>query len=126
LEANELRSCFVENKGNGSFEMKSLPSLAQLSPIFCFLVDDYDQDGNKDVLLAGNFSAVKPEIGKYDASYGLLLKGDGKNNFAPVPVHESGFLVQGEARDMIPLKIGNKKTVLISKNNDKTQILEIK
>jgi hypothetical protein len=127
LEATNLHSCFIENKGNGNFEMKPLPTLAQLSPVFCFLVLDYDKDGNKDLLLAGNFTAVKPEIGNYDASYGLLLKGDGKNNFTPIPVSQSGFFVQGEVRDMVSLKLANQKEVMvIAKNNDKVQVLEKK
>ncbi len=127
LEAKNLRSCFIENKGNGNFEIKPLPTLAQLSPVFCFLVLDYDRDGNKDLLLAGNFTAVKPEIGNYDASYGLLLKGDGKNNFTPIPVSQSGFFAEGEVRDMVLLKLANQKEVIvIAKNNDKVQVLEKK
>jgi hypothetical protein len=127
LEARNLQTCFIENKGNSNFAIKPLPTLAQLSPVFCFLVLDYDKDGNKDLLLAGNFTAVKPEIGNYDASYGLLLKGDGKNNFMPIPVSQSGFFVQGEARDMISLKLANQKeVVIITKNNDKVQVLEKK
>ncbi|SFF48338.1 VCBS repeat-containing protein [Thermoflexibacter ruber] len=127
LEARNLQSCFIENKGSSNFEVKSLPTLAQLSPVFCFLVLDYDKDGNKDLLLAGNFTAVKPEIGNYDACYGLLLKGDGKNNFTPIPVSQSGFFAQGEVRDMISLRLANQKEVIIiAKNNDKVQILEKK
>lgn len=127
LEARNLQSCFIENKGSGNFEVKALPTLAQLSPVFCFLVLDYDKDGNKDLLLAGNFTAVKPEIGNYDACYGLLLKGDGKNNFTPVPVSQSGFFAQGEVRDMISLRLANQREVIIiAKNNDKVQILEKK
>ncbi|GAB4478324.1 MAG: VCBS repeat-containing protein [Thermoflexibacter sp.] len=127
LEARNLQSCFIENKGNSNFEVKSLPTLAQLSPVFCFLVLDYDKDGNKDLLLSGNFTAVKPEIGNYDASYGLLLKGDGKNNFTPIPVSQSGFFAQGEVRDMISLRLANQREVIIiAKNSDKVQILEKK
>ncbi len=127
LEARNLSTCFIENKGDNNFKIKALPFLAQLSPTFCFLVLDYDKDGNKDVLLAGNFSAVKPEIGKYDASYGLLLKGDGKNNFAPIPVSESGFFVQGEARDIISIQLANQKEIIIiAKNNEAIQVLEKK
>jgi hypothetical protein len=126
LEVRTLQSCFVENKGaNKGFELKSLPTLAQLSPVFCFLAGDYDGDGNKDILLGGNFSAVKPEIGQYDASYGLLLKGDGKNNFVQVPVNQSGFFVQGEIRDMVLLSMGkHRQTVIIGKNNGDLQVME--
>jgi len=126
LEAKNLQTVFIENKGSSNgFEIKPLPLQAQLSPVFCFLVGDYDADGKKDILLAGNFSAVKPEIGQYDASYGLLLKGDGKNSFAPIPVSKSGFLVQGESRDIISLSLGKStQLILVAKNNDVIQVIQ--
>lgn len=128
LDAKNLQSVFIENKGgNSGFEIKSLPLQAQFSPVFCFLVGDYDNDGKKDVLLGGNFSAVKPEIGQYDASNGLLLKGDGKNNFTPISASESGVFLRGESRDMISLSLGkSKQLVLVAKNNDVIQVIQKK
>ncbi len=126
LEAKNLQTVFIENKGsNNGFEIKSLPLAAQISPVFCFLIDDYDGDGKKDVLLSGNFSAVKPEIGQYDASHGLLLKGDGKNGFSPITTSKSGFFVQGESRDIISLSLGKtKQVILVAKNNDILQVIQ--
>jgi enediyne biosynthesis protein E4 len=126
LEAKNLQTVFIENKGiNNGFEVKPLPLAAQISPVFCFLIDDYDGDGKKDVLLSGNFSAVKPEIGQYDASHGLLLKGDGKNGFSPIATSKSGFFVQGESRDIISLSLGrSKQIILVAKNNDVLQVIQ--
>ena len=39
------------------------------------LADDFDGDGRMDLLLGGNFHGVPPILGRYDASYGLLLRG---------------------------------------------------
>ena len=36
-----------------------------------------------DLLLAGNFDGVKPEIGRMSASVGLFLRGDGTGAFTP-------------------------------------------
>ena len=75
--------------------MKSLPTEAQLSPMYGIAADDFDKDGNIDILMGGNFYESKPEVGIYDASYGILLKGDGKGNFTAVPAQQSGINIRG-------------------------------
>jgi hypothetical protein len=57
--------------------LKSLPEEAQLSPVYGIEVRDMDNDGKLDILLGGNLYNVRPEVGRYDASFGLFLKGDG-------------------------------------------------
>src|SRR4030095_16900297 len=91
LDAYEMHSSVILNNRNGTFAIKGLPTEAQFSPVYGISVDDYDRDGNKDILLGGNFYQSKPEIGIYDASYGLLLKGDGKGNFQAVKEQQSGI-----------------------------------
>jgi hypothetical protein len=86
--------------------------------------DDFDKDGNIDILMGGNFYQSKPEVGIYDASYGTLLKGDGKGNFVAAAAHQSGINIRGAVRDMAILKIQKKKIVLIAKNNDKIEIVQ--
>src|SRR5258708_21647795 len=84
LDAYELRSCVFVNDGKGGFVKKALPGEAQFSPVYGILPGDFDGDGKLDLLVGGNFYESKPEVGIYDASYGLLLKGDGKGGFAAV------------------------------------------
>ena len=86
--------------------------------------DDFDKDGNIDILMGGNFYQSKPEVGIYDASYGTLLRGDGKGNFIAVPADHSGFFSVGAVRDIAMLKIQKKKIVLIAKNNEKIQMVQ--
>src|SRR3978361_841228 len=81
LEAKEFRSCVLMNNGKQGFTIKPLPVEAQFSVMYGISVNDYDGDGKQDILLGGNFYQSKPEAGIYDASYGVLLKGDGKGNF---------------------------------------------
>jgi hypothetical protein len=66
--------------------------------------DDFDNDGNIDILMGGNFYQSKPEVGIYDASYGTLLKGDGKGNFVTVPAQRSGINIRGAIRDIEEIK----------------------
>ncbi|MEO0340713.1 MAG: VCBS repeat-containing protein, partial [Bacteroidota bacterium] len=71
----ETRSSIAINDGRGNFTLKALPQEAQMTPIHAILVDDFNADGNPDILLGGNFYRSKPEIGIYDASRGLILLG---------------------------------------------------
>ena len=115
---------FINNK-NGTFTTKALPTEAQLSPMYGIAAEDFDRDGNMDILMGGNFYQSKPEAGIYDASYGILLKGDGKGNFTAMPAQQSGINISGAVRDIAIIQTGKKKLVLIAKNNDNIQITTI-
>ncbi len=114
LVAYELRSCVMLNDGKGVYEKKPLPMEAQLSVMYGLSVEDYDGDGKEDILMGGNFYESKPEVGIYDGSYGLLLKGDGKGNFRSIPADSSGINIRGAIRDIIALKSGR---VIFALNN---------
>ena len=123
LDAYEMQSCVLMNNRNGSFTMKVLPVEAQFSTVFGITVQDYDGDGKQDILLGGNFYQSKPEAGIYDASYGLLLKGNGKGDFTAVKPQTSGIMIKGAVRDIKEIKAGKNKLLIVAKNNDKTEIL---
>ena len=112
-----LNSALLINK-QGSFELKALPIEAQFSPIYSILVDDFDLDKNEDILLGGNLFGAKPEVGRYDASYGLLLRGDGKSNFKAIDAASSGIQWSGEIRDIQKVKTVNGNIIMVLKNND--------
>ncbi|MDQ6814460.1 MAG: hypothetical protein M3040_12030, partial [Bacteroidota bacterium] len=87
---------------------------------------DFDKDGNTDILMAGNFYQSKPEVGIYDASYGVFLRGDGKGNFKAEPIEKSNLYVKGAVRDLKMIKTPKTKLLLIAKNNDKIQLVQYK
>ncbi|HEV7347557.1 FG-GAP-like repeat-containing protein [Telluribacter sp.] len=103
LRANWMKSSYLENQGNGTFKIKELPVQAQLAPLFGMVTEDVDQDGNLDVILTGNNYASETAIGRYDAFYGLVLKGDGKGNFQPLLPQQSGFCLPGDAKAAVRL-----------------------
>jgi hypothetical protein len=81
-------------------------------------MEDVNKDGFNDLLLGGNLDAVQPDFGRYDASIGLILLGDGMGNWKPVDAQESGFVVKGETRHIHVLSnFKNEKIILVSKNN---------
>lgn len=125
--AYHFSTSYLENKGKDGFEMTALPIESQFSVVFALQTGDFDGDGQKDILLAGNFESVTPMLSRYDASSGLLLKGNGKGKFVPILPSQSGFVAKGECRDMQFIKLANGKTVaLLMRNNDILQVLEWK
>ncbi len=118
LQINELQSLILINKST-TFSIQAMPSEAQISPIEAICAEDVNNDGLLDILLAGNLGAVQTELGPYDAGLGLLLLGNGKGDFKPVPAMNSGFIVKGEARGIKPVKtLKKEKIYLVSRNND--------
>lgn len=124
LEATHLQTALFLNDGHGRFTMKDLPLETQLSAVYAAAIEDVNADGFPDILLGGNLYNVKPEVGRYDASYGNCLLGDGKGNFRNVPVRYSGFLLQGEIRDFLPLEIAGKTRILVARSNGSLQVFD--
>jgi hypothetical protein len=117
--AYTFATTLARNNGDGSFTMVPLPLEAQIAPMYGMLATDIDGDGKPDLLMAGNFDGVKPEIGKMSAGYGVYLRGDGKGHFTPVRELESGFLVPGQARDIQPVRTRKGIIYVVSRNNDR-------
>jgi hypothetical protein len=114
-------SGYFENKGKAGFVFHELPIEAQFSTVQCILIDDFNNDGCKDLILGSNYYKFQPSIGRFDASYGTILLGDGKGNFKSIPPSESGFILRGEVRDI--RKVG--EYIVILTNNEPLKILKI-
>lgn len=111
-----LASGIFYNTGS-KLEFKKLPTKAQLAPTYAIKTIDYDGDGNKDLLLGGNFRESKPEVGTYLASFGTLLRGMGNGDFEYVPNSSAGFQIKGNIRDIEEVKIENKNVLVFTRNN---------
>jgi hypothetical protein len=101
LKANSLKTTAFINNGKGKFKELDLPIEAQFSPVFTITSLDYDKDGNKDLLLCGNIGRARLRFGKYDANYGMLLKGNGKGGFTYISQQQSGFNIKGDVRSVV-------------------------
>jgi hypothetical protein len=103
LQANYLKTAYFESDSHGKLHEKGLPIEAQFSPVYTITALDYDNDGNIDLLLCGNINQSRLRFGKYDASYGLLLKNDGNGHFTSVSQERSGFKLWGDIRSVIQI-----------------------
>jgi hypothetical protein len=126
-EAYTFASSVALNNGNGTFTIRQLPTEAQFAPIYASLAQDFDGDGHVDLLVGGNFYGVPPTLGRYDASYGLLLRGKGDGRFEPVSLEESGVVIDGQVRRIRSLRgAKGQRLIVIARNNDKVEILRVK
>jgi hypothetical protein len=126
LHCDETRTCYFENTGNGKFIKHALPVEAQFSPVNAIICDDLDNDGFKDLLLAGNEYQTEVMTGRYDASYGCFLRGSSNRSFLSVRPAISGFILNGDVKDMSLIKLSNGEKILIAAvNNDFMKVFRI-
>ncbi len=120
LTANNLQSCYINNLGNGKFEIKPLPIQAQFAPLYGMVAEDVDGDGNLDVTINGNDFGTEVGTGRYDALNGLVLKGDGKGNFKALTIQQAGIYIPGDGKALVALRSANNALLLAASQNKST------
>jgi hypothetical protein len=122
---DELASGILYNQGNSRFAFAPLPLAAQFSKVFGAAADDFDGDGIKDILVSGNFYAYRTQLGRCDASLGVLCKGTGKA-FEAIDPAVSGCYIDGDTRGMVAIKNRSGEIMLIlAKNDEAVQVLKL-
>lgn len=124
LEVNQTNSVILWND-DGKFNIQELPMQAQLSPVYGIFAEDFNNDGNIDLILGGNQFNAKPQTGIYAANLGTVLKSIGNREFEVVDIVESGLYERGQIRDIKEITIGKNKFILLSINNESLKIYEI-
>ncbi len=112
-EVNEFRSGIFMNN-DGVFEFKPFANEIQASLINSILFEDFDGDGKKDILLAGNNYQFEVETTRSDAGIGVFLKGNGKGEFTYLPNRSSGFYTNGDVRHLINLANQNQVITVVN------------
>jgi len=126
VKANMLQSIFLRNNGNNTFTGIPLPMDAQVSALQGIIPFDYDNDGKKDLLIAGNLYPFRVQSGPLDASIGLVLKSDTAGQFRPVTYAQTGLLIEGDVRNLVQLKGKNSDLVIVARNDNKIEVLEMR
>ena len=112
----QSQSCVFINNGKG-FTMQPLPQRAQFAPIYAAMAEDLDGDGKKDLFAGGNFYGLKPETGRYDASYGVTLLA-APQGYTFAKTAETGLFIRGEIRDIRQIKTAHGSLIIVARNND--------
>lgn len=126
LTVEQLQTCLFKNDGRGNFELSPLPVEAQFSRVNGIVAEDFNRDGNQDILLAGNFTSYRVQLGRSDASNGLLLMGTRDGGFSMVNPRASGFFADGDIRSMIAMRSGGKTLILCGVNDEYLKIFKVK
>jgi len=114
-QVTELASCYFENQGDNTFTKKQLPFEAQVSTVNDILLDDINNDGFIDAILIGNNYEISTQLGRLDAQLGTILLNDTKGFFT---VMEESLNTKGACRKIEKIKIDEKETYIITRNND--------
>ena len=124
--AYQFQSSIIENLGNGKFAVRPLPAEAQLAPIYAVTTCDWNEDQIPDLIIGGNQTRTKPEVGINNASYCLLLQGTGDGTFESINPNKSGICAHGEIRDFDLLHVDDEEIIIIAKNNSVLEYLKKK
>ena len=125
LTARTFASAVAISDATGMYTLKALPVEAQFAPVYASAIQDFDGDGKMDLLLGGNQLGAPPMLGQSDASYGLLLHGNGDGTFVAVDMPRSGVRIRGEIRHMQPVRRADGRTMIaIARNNDRLAFLQ--
>ena len=118
LRAGYLESVWLENTGGFNFTVHPLPKELQWSPVRSILAGDYNGDGFTDLVVTGNEYSMHPLLGRVDASCGWVLQGNGKGQFRPLSIRESGLFLTGDTRSLVPITINGRLCLAAGQNND--------
>lgn len=119
--ANYFSNAFLINHGNLNFTTEALPWEAQLSPFRDGIVVDANGDLLPDILLVGNYYENNIQMGRYDSDFGTLLLNQGHGKFKTENLN--GLAIKGQVRHIGEIQIGKKKSYILVKNNDTTQVI---
>jgi hypothetical protein len=124
LNASNLESVVFWNTENGLIA-EVLPRIAQQAPIYGIEIEDLNGDGKSEIILGGNLYDVKPQVGPYDASRGVVI-GYQNNEFDVWPHDKSGLNIEGEIRKIKLIEISGERHLLIARHNNSPVFLIIR
>ncbi|MDX1348950.1 MAG: VCBS repeat-containing protein [Putridiphycobacter sp.] len=124
--ATNFSSSILLNKGNGTYTLKALPVEAQFSAINSIHIEDFNKDGNLDLLTVGNNYAAEVETIRYDAGRGNLMYGKGNGEFLAPSPYESGWIANNDDKDMVKITMNGLPVFLIASNNNYLRWIALK
>lgn len=123
---NYCSSIVAFNDGKGSFTIRPLPVMVQLSAVTAIEVTDINQDNKADLVMGGNMFDFPPQFGRLDASYGHVLLNTGGGDFRRVAPKRSGLSLRGAIRDIKEIKGRGERYILVVQNNEWPSLYRIK
>lgn len=116
VEAYTMENSMFKMEG-GKYTQNPFPNEAQVSNVFDILSDDFNGDGNKDLLMVGNHLWAEVESGAYDASKGFVFLGNDRGEFEFLPNRIHGLWATEEARKVRKIQLANGKQLILVANS---------
>jgi hypothetical protein len=125
LKAEMLQTLYLENTAHG-FIQHALPIEAQYSPVYAIAAADLNNDGKKDLLLAGNNTWTRIKFGRYQDNHGQLFLNTGSSSFKYLPQFESGLNIRDNVRSINGILIGSQASFICGINNSTATVIKVK
>ncbi|PWJ60417.1 VCBS repeat protein [Dyadobacter jejuensis] len=123
---NYLLSALAINDGKGGFRLMPLPDLVQTSCITAIEAVDVNEDGQQDLVLAGNYSHFIPQLGALDACNGFVLVNEGDLKFTVLNAKKSGLNLPGEVKQLIAFDLAHQPHLIGLVNNEQPSVYKIR
>ncbi|WP_028376536.1 VCBS repeat-containing protein [Leeuwenhoekiella sp. MAR_2009_132] len=121
LKVSTLKSGYLRND-SGSFTFIPFNRDFQVAPVMTFCKFDFDNDGNDELLAAGNYFGVQPFHGRLDSFTGALIK----DNNTIYSGEKLGLdFAQKSIRQLNVISFNTKKFLIATPNNGKTQLYQL-
>ncbi len=125
LQADWMETTLWINQGNGKMVQEALPAEVQYAPVHAISVLPR-QGKSLLILLGGNESRIKPELGTQLGSYAWVLDKDVNNKWKALKPQESGLFVSGEIRDFQWIQSNNQTHLFVLRNHDKPLVFTVR
>ena len=125
LQADWMETTLWINQGNGKLVQEALPAEVQYAPVHSISI--LPRQGKSSlILLGGNESRIKPELGTQLGSYAWVLEKDVNNKWKALKPQESGLFVSGEIRDFQWIQSNNQTHLFVLRNHDKPLVFTVR
>lgn len=108
-----LETSYFENDGKGNFSPKELPLIVQSSTVNDIYIDNNDEKTTNEILMVGNNFEISTQLGRLDASHGLVLQNDEEGNI----YWKENLNISGAARKIEKVNRNGNEELIITLNN---------
>ena len=123
LKTTVMESMYLENLGNGKFDLQKLPNSAQMGPTMGSVLIDVNGDGTKELIGAGAIYDAEVETIRYDSNFGYALS---KTSDGWVPSNQGVQpYFKGDYKDIKAITIAGKPHILGVANNSELTVLRL-
>lgn len=122
IEVSDFNSAvFINN--DGRFKRVNFPHQWQLFNWNDIILEDFNKDGNLDIITAGNLYEAEVETPRCDAGNGLVLFGNGDGTFKQMFPSTVNWGNQN-VKKLGLIHINNSPAIIIGNNNEQLEILK--